>query len=933
MFETADGAVLPPTPAFADFFRALHGLEPFPWQRRLACQVATTGRWPAEIGVPTGLGKTACLDIAVWWLASQAHLQPIERTAPTRIWWVVNRRLLVDSTYRRAEHIQRQLENRESKAASSTDDDGRHALASVAKRLSSLSASSKARPLEVIRLRGGVSIGRPTNPSQPAIVLSTVPMYGSRLLFRGYGSSRSLRPIDAALAGTDSLVLLDEAHLARHLSSLLNDLAECAPSKSRVIGEARDKPTLISLTATGDVAATNRLDIDQLDKLHPVVNQRLSARKPVEVRCFEKGDVSTLLARTAQELIKQSDRPAAFLVFANMPSTARAVFNKLQANKGLRAGSDIWLLTGRTRECDAADIRDRLMDRERGMMASQRVSSQRERNLVVVATQTLEVGADIDAEFLVTEACGVRALTQRLGRLNRRGEFPHARAVYLHVSPKGSKKDPSWPVYGSEPATVLERLQGACSRDSNILEMNPDRVSDILGAPEDKPGQKPEIMFGLLWEWLKTTTPPEGEAPVEPYFSGLTDPLRPVAIIWRVHVPKVGDRLWPRFRDDETVDIPVREVRDALRDDEIQRVGSDGATIESCTSGDLRPGDLVVLRTDRGHLDKYGWNPKSRSSVLDISLQRAGLPLDSRALELLVGANVGPQVDVALGRSGTDDEIDEEKSSAAVRMILDKVKSAGPPAGWDPDSWGSFVDGLDMSVRAPSKEVPRLVLQNKKNQVSATLDEFDELSLANSPINLDTHNRDVAELARQIANRLGVPGKLSEILEFAGRYHDIGKGDRRFQRQLDPEGLRQGIVLAKSDIPEHLRAQCRALAGWPRGGRHESLSARLVARWLEENPHWGNSRLRKLLLHLVISHHGKGRPLVLPVKDQTATTVTAEIDRTPVEASALLSDTDWTQPARFHWLNKEFGPWGLALLEAILRQADHIVSARTGSLN
>ena len=55
---------------------------------------------------------------------------------------------------------------------------------------------------------------RPTDPSRPSIILSTVPMYGSRLLFRGYGTWRSMRPIDAALAGIDSLVLVDEAHLA-----------------------------------------------------------------------------------------------------------------------------------------------------------------------------------------------------------------------------------------------------------------------------------------------------------------------------------------------------------------------------------------------------------------------------------------------------------------------------------------------------------------------------------------------------------------------------------------------------------------------------------------------------------------------------------------------------------------------------------------------
>ena len=99
------GSAPAPMPTFAEFYRALNGRDPFPWQSRLAEQVATTGQWPSEVGVPTGLGKTACLDIAVWWLASQADRAPAQRTAPTRIWWVVNRRLLVDSTAEHAERI------------------------------------------------------------------------------------------------------------------------------------------------------------------------------------------------------------------------------------------------------------------------------------------------------------------------------------------------------------------------------------------------------------------------------------------------------------------------------------------------------------------------------------------------------------------------------------------------------------------------------------------------------------------------------------------------------------------------------------------------------------------------------------------------------------------------------------------------------------
>ena len=65
--QTPDCPIPGPTPDFAAFYRAINGRDPFPWQTRLADQVAANEVWPAQVGVPTGLGKTACLDIAVWW--------------------------------------------------------------------------------------------------------------------------------------------------------------------------------------------------------------------------------------------------------------------------------------------------------------------------------------------------------------------------------------------------------------------------------------------------------------------------------------------------------------------------------------------------------------------------------------------------------------------------------------------------------------------------------------------------------------------------------------------------------------------------------------------------------------------------------------------------------------------------------------------------
>ncbi len=915
-----------PAPTFADFYHAIHGYPPFPWQARLAQRVAETDEWPAEVGVPTGLGKTACLDIAVWWLATQAHRASEQRTAPTRIWWVVNRRLLVDSTADHAEGLARALADPYSAGLSGLAGE---IVAEVGERLRSLSAGPAAPPLEVIRLRGGVAARTPTDPSCPTAILCTLPMYGSRLLFRGYGSSRSLRPIDAAMAGTDSLVLLDEAHLAPHLQTLIPALAECTPGTEVILGEARSSTRLTALTATGGVSG-EQFDLDEEDEANSIVRQRMRAAKPLKVQRFEAGDTAKRLAEVTLDLLEQAPQPASCLVFANTPTTARAAFELLR-RRMTDAEAEMLLLTGRSREREAEQIRARILDPVEGMAATRAAGGVRYRHLVVVATQTLEVGADIDAEYLVTETCGVRALTQRLGRLNRLGRHSHARAAYVHLpAPRKGRRaqDPdeeTWPVYGGEPAQVVQMLENACA--GGVVDLPPRRVTEVLGPPGDDPGRAPEILPGILWEWVKTTSPPDGEAPVEPYFSGIRGAEYAVSLIWRVHVPKEGQRLWPRATDHEAVDVPIGEVREALESDEdLRRLTPDAATVEATHAANLRPGDQIVLPADRGLLDRFGWNPAASESVVDASLAGQGLPLDGEAIRRLCGIDATPQLGIALEHD-EHEEIDQAERDAAVRAILNELTGAEVPPGWDTEAWGDFIRALSRVVEEPRLEVPRLKVKTPAPQrpISDSGSDFDELSLSSAAVGLAEHGEAVGILAWEIARRIGLRPDLAGVVEQAGALHDIGKADARFQRWLDPEE-RRGALVAKSDTPRHRWEATRAAAGWPRGGRHEDLSARLARAWLERNPCWDEPDLRDLLIHLVISHHGKGRPLVPPVPDGTASTVSAVVQGASVEARADLALVDWRQPRRFRRLNHRFGPWGLALLEAIVRLADHAVS-------
>ena len=220
--------------------------------------------------------------------------------------------------------------------------------------------------------------------------------------------------------------------------------------------------------------------------------------------------------------------------------------------------------------------------------------------------------------------------------------------------------------------------------------------------------------------------------------------------------------------------------------------------------------------------------------------------------------------------------------------------------------------------------MPRLPVA--RPAAEALSDEFDELSLGPVAVELDRHGRAVGTRARTLAERLGLPDDLLEVVGRAASLHDIGKADARFQRWLDPR-RESASLLAKSDTARHRWEAMRVSSGWPRGGRHEDLSARLVCAWLAQRPGWGCPLQRDLLVHLVISHHGKGRPLVPPAADGTAGSVSAVVEGVSVTANADLAMVDWEQPGRFHRLQVQLGPWGLALLEAILIRADHAVSA------
>ena len=268
---------------FAEFYRAVHGHSPFPWQERLAEVVLTDG-WPSTLSIPTGCGKTSAIDVAVFSLAAQAQLQAYERTAALRIFLVIDRRLVVDDVTRHAKTL-----------AEKISDGSEAVLAHVRERLLRFGGEQ---PLQVATLRGGMyrSSTWADRPNQPLVVVSTVDQVGSRLLFRGYGISERGWPVHAGLVANDSLMIVDEAHLSQPFLDTVERVRRYQGDEW-VEERWRVAPPLRLVT----MSATSR-DADAAFVLHPgdyesALKGRLEAEKFAEMK--DASDLETAAADEA----------------------------------------------------------------------------------------------------------------------------------------------------------------------------------------------------------------------------------------------------------------------------------------------------------------------------------------------------------------------------------------------------------------------------------------------------------------------------------------------------------------------------------------------------------------------------------------------------------------------------------------------------------
>lgn len=963
---------------FDAYFRAVHGHKPYPWQSRLTWQVLEEGRWPDVIDLPTGTGKTAVLDTAVFALAVRPDV------SPRRIVFVIDRRIVVDQVYERARRIRDRIRG--------ADDD---VLDGVRRRLRELTDADE--PLGVVALRGGIPIdgewaGR---PDQPWVIVATVDQFGSRLLFRGYGVSHRMRPVHAGLAGNDCLVILDEVHLSRAFASTLSDASSDGDvplirSVNRDLLPRRFGVVEMSATPENKHGRWFGLQAEDLDR-SPRLKQ--IAEAPKRARLVEVGGTGPpheSVPKKVLEIIKKElrDGEKSVGVIVNRVRTARQTHNLLR-DRGIAAR----LVTGRMRPLDRQSVLDEISDC---------VDPDRSKPLggltVVVATQAIEVGADFSFDALISEAAPIDSLCQRLGRLDRRGKAAErgipARCWILGVASTLNPKRPD-PVYEDAVRHAWEELKNLAEDDE--IDVGPGAAL-VAGLTPDARAPKaaaPLLLPTHMDAWSQTGPEPVTDPPIDEFLHGRERRHESdVSVVWRVDlsrealqlvpprpaefllVPVSAFRNWVQGRVEVSVSdvnlVSTSEERDSRpdRSAQVPRMApavrwqgrGEAGPIQLEHVGQIEPGDVIVVPCNWGGLRSGTWDPSDAptgsSNGSEDDEDRSAVADLGDAAQIAYGQRATLRLDPRLpipAPPGLDDEAEAEDSlEERVRRWFAALDANGAPE-WltnaakrlaKAGSWQTHIvqpdDAEDYYVLVESAIDP------------TALDSFDEApSMTGTEVRLRDHLAGVGERVASYGRALGLPEPLIEDLRLAGELHDLGKVDTRFQAQLHghdrvrmAESAATGEPLAKS------LSGARTLRDeWP-PVRHEVSSVALVQR---SPAVLSRAHDPDLLLHLVGTHHGYGRPLPLIRKDQDPQSLeaTAQLqdgefrlcrpEQEEPQADGLISmsvTSDLAESSlalemadRFWLLQERYGHHGLAWLEAILRLADHQQSAEEARPN
>jgi len=396
---------------FDEFFRRATGRAPYGYQVRLA-----VAGLPAVVQAPTGSGKTG---IVLAWLWRRLY-GPDPAATPRRLIYALPQRSLVEQV---ANDAQRWLDSLDL-----VDEVALHVV------MGGEGASQRQWRIDMHR---------------SAMVIGTVDSLVSKALNRGYGIGRATFPIDFALVTNGAHWIIDEVQLCPESTTTLRQLGAFAAEfrTAEPFGLTCMSATVPEMLL--DTVDNPRPRPDETLRIEPdertgELALRLDARRIMRRLVARPGDYQEIAATA-----RGSHRPGTLtLVVVNTVKAAQAVYQHLRGGP-----VPCTLLHSRFRSHE----RQQLIDKVTGPPG--------EDGHIVVATQVVEAGIDLNAAVMVIEAAPWPSVVQRAGRCNRTGRVDDA--VMYWIRPDSHHPYPEPDVEAA--VAELQTLQGQAVTSEDLL--------------------------------------------------------------------------------------------------------------------------------------------------------------------------------------------------------------------------------------------------------------------------------------------------------------------------------------------------------------------------------------------------------------------------------------------------------------------------------
>ncbi len=923
--------------------------SPFPWQERTLRQFLAGIGSRLSVDIPTGLGKTKL--IALWLLAKSEGA-----SLPRRLVYIVDRRAVVDQSTDEAVRLRAWVENN--------------------RNFKSKLGLEPHRNLPVSTLRGQYidNCEWLEDPSAPAIIIGTVDMLGSRLLFEGYGVSRKMRPYHAGLLGSDTLFVLDEAHLVPPFEKMLErfvsnvSAGQCFGPSEKLAGIVPGVK-MLSLSATGRSVEGETIRLDDTDLAHSVARKRLQAVKKLTfIHSNGSQPLTEMLAAEAWKLAENGHANVRVIVFSNSRDNAEKALDAIvkhakgDKKKGIgKIDIETQLFVGARRVRERETAAKWLATH--GFLAD-RADTPNNRPAFVFATSAGEVGVDLDADHMVCDLVEWERMIQRLGRVNRRGNGEASVRVIVESPPLDSKtvdamnksesdrtraEQKEVEVFAEkqqkaevlrQPIQALPKLDDGYNaspgaiRDLRIQSEGDRCIADMLIEASSPVLLRPALTRPVVDAWSMTSLEKHNGRPhVGPWLRGWVDEDPQTTVVWRRYLPVCnrsemnGKKLEADAR--EFFEHAPPHLSETL-ETESYRVF---VWLNKRANKLIRAFDDDKQSTSADGIDRD--DPLTPDSVVAIILGRALDVMRILRLRELVFDHddkiVNKRNKGTLQRHLNHNTlvIDRRLGGLSEHGLLNTGAKALPDAADDRAPWievGEFA-GV---AQAP---IPEFRIRESDDGARSNDPEWQtcfrfatHVSEEGEPINFvivdKWKHRSAQEDSRSVLRTCQklAPHRKSAEYEADRLSWRLGLSDEyakmlRIAARLHDEGKDcdrwQNAFSANREGRPYAKTIGPVKFALLDGYRHEFGSLPII----EADPEFQELalHLQELCLHLVSAHHGFARPVIRPGGCE---------DSPPSALESRARDV----ALRFARLQQRWGPWGLVWWESLLRAADQRAS-------